>query len=262
MQVRSLALRSSLMVHRLYGLVEDSGGRLVLRSPSVPDYWYGNCLAMPAPPREGDFERWMRLFAAELPAYEGGHRVFLVDSPEGDPGESAPFLAAGFTLNVMDVLATDKPRAPELLSDRYPLRPLSSDGDWAELVLATLEANASSPGYDRGYVQRKTAAFRRAVERGEGAWWAAWDGGRMAGNAGLFWGGGLARFQDVETRPEYRRQGVCRSVIHAACSAARAALGDIRFVIVPADASARRIYESLGFAYRERMVDYCRAPGA
>ncbi len=260
MQIRSLALRTSLMIHRMRGLVEESGGHLVLRTPSVPDFWYGNCLAMPEPPRAGDYGRWMDLFAAELPGYEGRHRVFLVDSPEGDPGDSAPFLQAGFELNVLDVLATDSPREPERLSGRYPIRPLSSDGDWTALVEATLEVNAGTPAGDRGYVERKTAAVRRAVERGEGAWWAAWDGGRVAGHAGLFWEGGLARFQDVETLPEYRRRGVCRSVIHAACAAARAALGRPTFVIVPADDSVRRIYESLGFACREKTVDYCRPP--
>lgn len=248
------------MVHRLSGTIDDRGDYIVLRTPSVPDYWYGNCLALPAPPGPGDLERWMERFEAELPGYDGGHRVFLVDSPEGDAGDSAPFLEAGFELSVMDVLATDRPRVPEGLCDRYPIRPVSGDLAWAALAEAIVEINANEPGYDEGYVARKVATIRSAVERGEGAWWAAWDGGLVAGHLGLFWVDGVARFQHVETRTEYRRQGICRSVLHAACGAARESMGDLSFVIVPADDGVRRIYESLGFIYRERTVDYLRLP--
>jgi ribosomal protein S18 acetylase RimI-like enzyme len=250
-EVRSLALRTDLMIRRLSGSVEDRGGCLAVRTPSVPDFWYGNCLAMPSPPAPGDFGRWMARFDAEFPEYaEGGHRVFLVDSPEGEAGDSAPFLEAGFELNVNDVLATARPRRPERLTERYPIRALASDSDWAELVEASLEVNAGTVGYDCGYLERRTRTIRAAVERGEGAWWAAWDGERIAGHLGLFWEGGLARFQDVETRPAYRRQGVCRSVLNSACEDA----------LAPEDESVRRIYESLGFEWRERTVDYSRPP--
>ncbi len=260
MEIRSLALQTSLMVHRLSGTVDDRGDYLVLRTPSVPDFWYGNCLALPGPPRQGDLGRWMERFEAELPEYEGGHRVFLVDSPEGDVGDSAPFIEAGFEPSVLDVLATDSPRAPEGLCDRYPIRQVSGDRAWAALAEAIVDINADEPGYDEGYVARKVATIRSAVERGEGAWWAAWDGTVVAGHLGIFWADGLARFQHVETRVEYRRQGICRSVLHAACSAARDWLGNPTFVIVPADDGVRRVYESLGFAYRERTVDYLRPP--
>lgn len=127
MEIRSLALRTALMIHRLSGSIDDRGEYLVLRTPAVPDFWYGNCLALPWPPAPGDLERWMERFETELPGYEGGHRVFLVDSPEGDAGDSTPFLEAGFELSVLDVLATDHPRAPEGLSDRYPIRRVSGD---------------------------------------------------------------------------------------------------------------------------------------
>lgn len=280
MRVRSLALRTSLMIHRLYGSVEDRSDCLLLRTPSVPDYWFGNCLAMPAPPGPADYDRWMARFSAELPEYgERSHRVFLVDSPEGEAGDSGPFLEAGFEINVNDVLATDAPRAPVHLSDRYPIRPLVSDRDWAALVETTLAVNADQAGYDRHYVEGKTRAVRSAVERGEGAWWAALDGGKVIGHLGLFWGEGLVRFQDVETHPDYRGQGVCRSILHSACLAARRdprASGSVSdgsrkgagadpdvgplFVIVPADDGVRRIYESLGFAYREKNVDFMRPP--
>jgi len=268
MHVRSLALRSSLMIHRLYGRVEDRGDCLRLETPSVADYWFGNCLAMPAPPCPGDFGRWMARFSEELPAYgEGSHRVFLVDSPEGETGDSGPFLEAGFELNVNDVLATDAPRAPVHLSDRYPIRPLATDRDWAALVETTLVVNADQAGYDRHYVEGKTRAIRSAVDRGEGDWWAAWDGDRLIGHLGLFWCEGLVRFQDVETHPDYRGRGVCRSILHAACEAARRdpRAGGVSgsaplFVIVPADDGVRRIYESLGFVYREKTVDFMRPP--
>ena len=163
------------MIQRTFGIVEDRGGYAVLRTPSVPDYWYGNCLCLPEPPAEGDFGAWMRLFEEELPGHE--HRVFLVDGTDGNAGASREFIENGFEVDTHDVLSTREPRRPERECDGFEFRGFCSDADWAAGVETNLVVNEGSPGYDRGYVERSFAATRGAVEAGKGTWWGAWSGG-------------------------------------------------------------------------------------
>lgn len=260
MIVRSIALRTSLGIHRAYGQVEDRGDYMVLRTPFLPDYWYGNCLAMPGPPRDGDFEAWTALFEEELP--EARHKVFLVDGVDGDLGEVGPFIDRGFEASVRDVLTSDAPRKPERLETELEYRPFAGDRDWEEGVETSLAVNAGSPGYDRDYVERSFAATRRAVEGGAGEWWGAWDGARCAAQMGLFGDGATARFKDVETHPGYRRRGACRTLLYRLCERWTASRGPATFVISPEDDAVRRVYEAVGFGYRERVADLCLKPPA
>ncbi len=273
MRVRSLELRTTLMVNALYGLTEDRGNYIVVRTPSVPDYWYGNCLAMPGPPRPGDLARWEELFAREHPG--AAHRVFLMDAPEAPPeGEAArvglaEFAAAGYELSTHDVLATDAIVEPPRLNGAFSYRPLAMEREWAAAVEASWRVNEGRPGFTRGFIERKFAVIRAVVERGRGAWWAAWadsfpgddgspgDDGLPVASMGLFWGDGLVRFQDVETDPAYRRRGICRSLLYRACLSVGDAGGGKPplFVIKPEDDSVRRIYEAVGFRRVESSAD-------
>ena len=334
MRIRSVELRTTLMINAMYGLVEARaapgvGAYLAVRTPSVPDYWYGNCLAMPGLPAADDLARWEALFEREHPG--AGHRVFLMDAPEGRgaPGDAtragagsedaaafaagaagaagadrpaephpglAAFVAAGYELSVHDVLATDAIRRPAILNDEFDYRPVRTEGEWAAVVEASLATNAGQPGFTRGFLERKFNAVRAAVAGGHGAWWAAWAprpanpggearvGERCVANLGLFWSDGLARFQDVETDPDFRRRGICRSLVYSACaahmasaasasaasaSAASASVAEVGltrapspsaplFVIKPEDDAVRRIYEAVGFQLVERSVDLFR----
>lgn len=313
MRVRSVELRTTLMINAMYGLVEERdapgvGAYLAARTPAVPDYWYGNCLAMPRLPAAGELPLWESLFEREHPGAE--HRVFLIDAPEGTGGASdgepvaegrhastqaglAGFVAAGYELSSHDVLATDAIRRPALLNEEFDYRPVRTDEEWEAVLEASLAINAGQPGYTRGFLERKFKAIRSAVEGGHGAWWAAWEprsggrvgelaggrhaGGRRAGerpvaNLGLFWSGGLARFQDVETDPDFRRRGICRSLVYSACASITASGGGAGrssgappfptlFVIKPEDDAVRRIYEAVGFSFLERSVDLFKLVG-
>ena len=258
MDFRSLALRTDLLVQRLYGLVEEREGHVLLRTPAVPDFWYGNCLAMPAPPRAGDYGAWMARFERELPG--AAHRVFLVDAPGGETGAVKDFEDSGFGIQVSDVLVTEAPRRPEGIAEGFVYRPLEDDADWAAVVDLSQAVNAGGPGADRTYLEGRYGACRRAVALGRGRWWGAWAGDRLAADMGLFWEDGLVRFQSVETHPDFRRRGLCRSLLHAACVRAVQELGAVTFVIVPVDDTVRRIYESVGFTVREKTVDFLRPP--
>lgn len=258
MRVHSKAIRTSLIIQERIGFVEDKGDFLVLRTPLVPDYWYGNCLVMPRPPEPGDVSSWLGLFESEFP--DAKHRVFIVDGTDGLAGDEAGFLEAGLECNTLEVLSTRLHARPERLNTDYVYRPFSSDADWRSGVETSVAVNKDTPGYTRGYIERSFAVTRAAVEQGHGSWWGAWDGQQNVGQMGLFHDAGMARFKDVETHPFYRGRGICRSLLFALCEAAALDYGSPEFVIVPEDDDVRRIYESLGFRLSEKSVDYCKSP--
>jgi predicted GNAT family acetyltransferase len=65
----------------------------------------------------------------------------------------------------------------------------------------------------------------------------------------------------VETHPEFRRRGICGTLVYESARHALGSLGAERLVMV-ADAHyhAARIYESLGFRPTERQLGVERRP--
>ena len=74
-------------------------------------------------------------------------------------------------------------------------------------------------------------------------------------------GGGLARYQDVETDPGARRRGLAGTLVWQAALFARAKLGASTLVIVadPAE-GAIRIYRNCGFADAQGQFSFERGP--
>lgn len=50
MVFKSLGLRTDMIFHRFSAQVDDRGDYVVIRTPSRPDYLWGNCLIMRAAP--------------------------------------------------------------------------------------------------------------------------------------------------------------------------------------------------------------------
>ena len=94
-------------------------------------------------------------------------------------------------------------------------------------------------------------------------WWGAFVDDVLASSLGVFVAStGLARYQDVQTHPAYRRRGLCSALLHAAGRHALAELGARRLVIVAdPDDEAVRIYRRAGFRDGETQLQASRFPG-
>ncbi|HEY7431701.1 MAG TPA: GNAT family N-acetyltransferase [Streptosporangiaceae bacterium] len=266
MDVASLGFRTDLMLRRLAGAdIVDRGEYLVVRTPSNPAFWWGNFLLFPAPAATGAAARWLTVFAAEFP--QAGHRAIGVDGTSGDYGDPGEFAVLGLTAEVNTVLTAQRLREPPA---RRPgsdgaadaaCRPLAGDSDWAQADTLTFACDDRSDDPEhRLFLTARQREARALCEAGHGAWFGAFVDGQMRSGCGIFTdAAGLARFQNVETHPAYRRRGLASQVVYQAGRYAVQELGATTLVIVadPADV-AIGIYRSLGFADAERQVQLQR----
>ncbi len=263
MRVTSLGFRTDVALRVLEGAeVADHGDCLVVRSPDNPDFWWGNFLLLAAWPVPGAGDRWLARFAAEFPL---AHHIALgVDSDptfpddEDDRPVPAEFLAAGLKPERVTVLTCTAVRPPAHPNGEAEIRPLESDADWQQ----SLDLGIRCYGDDGSQEFRdlRIAARRRLTRSGRGAWFGAFTRGRLLAQLGVCdAGGGLARYQDVETDPAARRQGLAGTLVRHAGRYGREVLGASTLVIVadPADV-AIRVYRACGFADREMQLSFER----
>jgi len=118
------------------------------------------------------------------------------------------------------------------------------------------------PGGDRAFVEARIAVERGLTGAGLGSWFGAFRDGQLLAQLGLVTdGSGIARYQNVQTHPAARRQGLAGTLV---CHAARQVLdtaGASTLVMVadPAD-NAIRVYRAAGFADAETQIGFERPP--
>jgi ribosomal protein S18 acetylase RimI-like enzyme len=264
-EITSLGVRTDLALLRLGGsTVEDRGDHLVIRSPHNPTFWWGNFLLLPGPPPPERTDHWLGVFAAAFP--EAQHVAIGFDGVHGTPADAAGFVERGLrveTSAVMTATAVHEPPRPNRDAD---YRQLGSDGDWDQLVdlrMAAMDAAHDAEGY-RTFTLAKVATIRALTEAGHGGWFGAFEDGRLVSGMGLFRASeGLARFQNVETRPEARGRGLAGTLVHHVSRYGFDELGVHTLVMVAdPDYLAIRVYRSVGFAETESMLQAERPPAA
>ncbi len=266
MQVRALYWQTELIFPRFDGIIEDFGNFLAIRTLSNPGFHWGNYLLFERPPEAGDFARWHDLFHQHIaPIETRGHYAFGWDTVNGERGEVSDFEAANFAVEQTVTLTTQAVNPPPKINDEVTVRPLAMDGDkassdWEQAVQNKLLCR--DPWYDlegyTPYTRNKMARYKAMQQAGLGAWFGAFLGGTLVADCGIFATGDgqsrVARFQDVGTHPDYRRRGICGTLVH---KAARYGLDTLHAptLVMAADPDYHaRIYESVGFVPRERLV--------
>ncbi|MFC4637856.1 GNAT family N-acetyltransferase [Deinococcus hohokamensis] len=255
--LHSLGFSTDLIFTRFHGVVRDLGEAVAITNPSSPAQYFGNLLVFRSPPQAGDRARWEALFAEHIgrPLHTP-HRLFGWDGHETPP-ELEDFLAHGYRVEEEVVLAAPALHAPQHqnLDAEYRVLP-DTDEAWAEALdnqVASREDGYEEQRY-RQFKETHLRGLRAMCRAGLGFWYGAYLGGQLVADLGVFSDGGhLLRFQSVGTHPEYRRRGLCGTLVHFAGEHARAHFGASQLVIVADDhASAKRVYTSVGFAVAER----------
>jgi GNAT superfamily N-acetyltransferase len=242
------------MVRDLEGSeITDRGDYLVVRTRQNPDYWWGNFLLLPSLPERA--APWLDTFAAEFPAAR--HVTLGIDVADADAGDALEGMRAG----LFTVLTADSPHEPPLPRRDAVIRPLTGDDDWRQSEILRGVITAGGPAGDPGFLHARVAAERALTEAGHGWWFGAFADGDLVAQLGLVTdGSGLARYQNVETHPDFRRRGLAGTLVwragqHALRSGARTLV-----VIADPGAGAIRVYRSVGFTQVQTQLGFERLP--
>jgi ribosomal protein S18 acetylase RimI-like enzyme len=254
--VRSLGYRTDLALLQLGGTeIEDRGDHLVVRSPHNPTFWWGNFLLLAEVPAEADTERWLERFAATFPGTE--HVALGFDGVDGRVEALSAFAARGMRCEASTVMCASAVREPPRRNREAIYRQLTSDADWAQSVELRVACKDEHDEEDYlTFATRKAATNRAMVDAGHGGWFGAFCDDALVAQLGLFTASpGLARFQSVETHPDFRGRGLAGSLVYHASRYGLDQLGARTLVMVAdPDYVAVRIYRSVGFTDGETQL--------
>jgi len=247
------AWRTDFILHRFDAELIERDDCLVVRTPANPNFYWGNFLALPHTPADGDLAHWLGRFNGEVAAGrpEVRHVAFAFNSDAPPPDALPSWRAAGFERYDSEVLALQRgelqrPPAPR---GEVLVRPV----DWAQDLPALVELQCTdtdghAPAGYRRFRERQMARYAAMQRSGIAEWFGVWCDGVLAADCGLLRDGEVGRFQHVETHPDWRRRGLCRSLVAVVCEWGFANW-DLQRLLMKADPDdvAIGIYRSVGF---------------
>src|SRR5215472_1371372 len=260
MAIASLGYRTDLMLLGLQGsVIEQRVGYQVIRTPANPTFHWGNFVLLDRPPAPGTVSSWTTTFAREFPGAE--HLAIGVDGTSGDAGDAAELAATGLEADRSTVLTAVVTTPPPRPNEVAEFRTLDSDADWeAALDLQQAVHPYGDPAGWDGFNGLRLLAMRQMQAQGFGAWFGAFLAGRMVSGLGVFGdGGGVVRFQNVDTHPEHRNQGLAGTLVHQASQYAwQEMAAETQVIVADPTETAVRIYRSVGFRDAETQVQLQR----
>jgi GNAT superfamily N-acetyltransferase len=258
--IRSLGYRTDLMIRLLEGSrIDDRGDYLAVRSPQNPSYWWGNFLLLAAAPERGQTGVWLERFAAEFP--EAKHVALGVDVTEISGVDVGELVAAGLRMDRSSVLTAQAVQEPPRPYRGATCRELAGDQDWRQAAELRAILNAGEPGGDPEFLAARIAAERALTEAGHGFWFGAFVDGKLVAHLGLITdGSGIARYQNVETHPDWRHRGLAGTLVWRAGQHGLKGLARTLVIVADPDYVAIRVYRSVGFIDAETQIGFERQP--
>lgn len=246
--------QTDFILHRLDARIIERPDCLVVRTPSNPAFYWGNCLILPRLPADDELPHWLARFDAEITGPQPASRHVAIGADVDFHGQSLPrWEAAGFTLQVETMMRLvpggERPaaRAPR---GRTELKLLTLPADAAAIVEVEMtDAGGFEPTGYRAYLQRQHERYARLQAQDRLRWFGLFCDGTLAASCGLLRDGGTGRFQRVVTHAGWRRRGLATALVHGVLRWAFDVwqLRELYMAAVPTDV-AIGIYRSLGFA--------------
>lgn len=173
------------------------------------------------------------------------------------------FVQMGFEIDHCRGLSYPQQEAePHIEESANHIRSIESDDDWQRVVaLQQQMLGKNTSATDRKLMSKRFQQFRSLASHGNGFWLGIFNDEQLVADLGLFVFNGIARFQQIETHPEFRRRGYCTRLVTAAIREARRCFGPIRIVLeAEADSNAISLYQKIGFEQKESLISVFKAP--
>lgn len=258
--MKSLEFATDALVMTGVSVLEHHPDRIVQRTPSEPDFWFGNRVLFLKPPSNAEVA--LAQFHADLP--EARHICISWDVPGLDPAPvSALFAGTGLEVEVGDTLTLSGPLQRVPVPEGIELRAFGPE-DWAksdEIAIAIArDEGRDYEGY-AAYLARRAATRRDQIAAGLGQWFGAFDNDLLVGDMGIFFNESLIRYQHVQTRASHRGRGICSSLlVHALDWAGARAPEATPVIVADSGSAAGRLYRRAGFTQAETAVSAVRPP--
>jgi ribosomal protein S18 acetylase RimI-like enzyme len=211
------------MFSRFEGEVLDRGEYTVIKTPTNPGYHWGNYIIFSQPPKKGDLEKWQAIYRSEFTYYDSiKHMTFTWNQNANIQPDFEPFLKAGFKLDLAKVLTAQVVSPPPKFNQTIEVRGVQSDDEWEQAIqlqIACRQPCFEKAGYET-FKRRQFKNYQAMFKAGLGNWFGAFLDKKMVGDLGIFHQDRIGRFQNVGTHPEYRRQGICGTLVYQAAQIA------------------------------------------
>ena len=249
-------ISSDLLVDECTQIVTHFDECSVIRTPTQPNYWYGNCLIERRPPTNVDLSisRFRRFV-------DGANHICIQwDIENFDLGQiSEEFESKGLKIERSEFLALNGPIQVRPAPAEYEFRPFSSKDDWDQSIKLQLVVDAETEAHDPEkylpFLESRAHARQQQIARGRGQWFGAFDRDLLVGDLGIFCDDRVARYQSVQTRASHRKRGICSALMALAHDWAKAQSPEARVLIAAdADDTPRFLYRQLGFVPFETIV--------
>lgn len=239
--------------------VDDRGGYIAVRSPHNPSYWWGNFLLLAEPPETGQTDDWLALFAAEFP--EAKHVALGIDVTEISGVDVGALVAAGLQMERSAVLTAQALHEPPRSYPAATYRELAGDDDWQQAKELRTVLSEGEPAAEPGFLAARIASERALTEAGHGSWFGAFVDGKLVAHLGLVSdGSGIARYQNVETHPDWRRKGLAGTLVWRAGQHGLDGMAGTLVIAADPEYVAIRVYRSVGFIDAETQIGFERLP--
>lgn len=262
----SLGIQSEYVVNHLHTQTIERDAFVVYQTPDSPNYYFGNLLALKEPLSSRSKQDWEACFDRQFRSIPGiQHRTFVW---RHDPDAHTTALVDAFKSSVYVYgeehilsMASNNLVVPDPCRANVEVRRLSTESDWLqwlEVGVASRDEGHAEEDFRR-FRQSRLEVYRALIEQDNGRFFGAFDGERLVGYAGVFHHSGLARFQDVEVIPEYRRRGIARTLI-SELSQWVGQYADQQVIVADAHYHATVLYQSLGFRVTQIEANLCWWP--
>jgi len=266
MNIQARSHRTDLIFAKFSGQITDCGSYTLIRTPDNPHYYWGNYIIFDGPPQPGDHQKWTEIFKRKFSDYDVlNHMVFTWEPSADQSGGYQEWIDQGFELDESVILATERPNFPIKYHSKLEVKRIKTDEEWEGVT--RLQLRCADPKFDpvsyEAFKRTQMREYRAMSEAGMGDWFGAYLGHELIGDLGVFFEGEIARYQSVGTHPDFRRQGVCQTLVYEAALIALETY-QVSTLVMEADmhAHAAKIYQSLGFKPVERKLSLTWWTGA
>lgn len=241
--------------------VECTNAYCVYRSDMFPHFYGANCIEITC--NEGRILRdWEYVFEQHFPTDVYRHKTFVYQKnivPETLAEEAQQ---AGYDVVQVDAwMYTRKPLLSTPLPSGLCFGRVETTGDWNQYRAFYHEVNKGERWYTPSGCDslfNKTTYVSDAIGI---TWLYLAEGDVFVAVIGVFFHNGIARLQDVETHPLWRRRGLATHLLYRVCSYALHTHGaDAVVLCADVDYVAIDLYKKMGFVAAGETVELMKFP--